>query len=179
MEMITKLTLSILSFIALVLFSITPLQTPAAPSGDGWYGNIALGKQALSHKNAPGLIYVHTTRALPCKKMENETFSDPHVSNRLTQFVRMSVDATQDTSLREQLEIIRVPTIIFLDSQGNEVDRAVGYKTPGDFFQYVDRVLRVHTGEAQEAVFEDSAINILEPREGTTPLRLAIHAPQA
>ena len=45
--------------------------------------------------------------------------------------------------LREQFRVVGVPTIVFIDAQGNEVQaaRVIGYLSPDNFLQQVERAL--------------------------------------
>ena len=48
--------------------------------------------------------------------------------------------------LRQQYRIAGVPTILFLDSDGNEVNeaRVVGFLNPGNFLKKVEKVENTH-----------------------------------
>lgn len=173
-------TINTRGWIPLMVAFLWPLlSTGAADLGEGWFRNLELGRQAMRAKNAPGIVYLYNTRALPCKYMEESTLVDERVRELGADFVRVAVDVTSDAAARERMRIIRVPTVVFLDSTGKEVDRAVGYKDPVDFARYLDRVMQVHRGSLQARTFETMAIDILTPRPGTTPVRLVFRAPQA
>lgn len=167
----------IVALVALSLALWLPLG--AAPPGDQWLRSLELGKQAVVAKSSPGIVYVYTTRALPCKTMEEQTFQDAGVGERLGGFVCIALDATGNARLADSLGIIRVPTVIFLDGTGREVDRAVGFKPPADMIRYLDRVTEYHQGRTGRDIFATSAIDITQPREGSQPFRLSLRAPAA
>jgi thiol:disulfide interchange protein DsbD len=63
-------------------------------------------------------------------------------------FVRLKVDLThfdspESESLRKEFAIAGVPTIVFLDRQGNEVksSRVVGYLPPKEFLERIQPLL--------------------------------------
>lgn len=83
---------------------------------------------------------------IPCKELELNTFTDPAVIQATRDLVRLKVDLTQFDSpeseaLRREYRISGVPTILFIDSEGTEVDgtRIVGFVPPAEFLSIVKK----------------------------------------
>ena len=88
----------------------------------------------------PVLIDFYADWCIPCKELDKITFADPTVQAALADYVLLKVDLTQDKSekasmLKKRYAIKGVPTIIFLDGDGNEESgrRLTGFEAPDAF----------------------------------------------
>lgn len=90
----------------------------------------------------PVVIDFYADWCLPCKEMDEKTFTKAAVVSGLDRFVRVKADLTvaEDAKTQEfirQYKIVGMPTFVFLDSSGNEVpgSRLVGFEPPDKFLQ--------------------------------------------
>ncbi|HEX2059702.1 MAG TPA: cytochrome c biogenesis protein CcdA [Thermoanaerobaculia bacterium] len=97
---------------------------------------------AARAQGKPVVIDFAADWCLPCKELDHKTFTDPRVMAELDRFVRVKADLTvaEDANtqkLTKQYQIVGVPTILFLDSQGKEVTEArlFGFEPPDKFLQ--------------------------------------------
>lgn len=95
----------------------------------------------------PVVIDFYADWCLPCKELDEKTFSDEKVVSALDGFVRVKADLTVSSdattqALTKQYSIVGVPTILFLDAKGNEVPQArlTGFEPPDAFLQRVAQV---------------------------------------
>jgi len=100
------------------------------------YSEGTLAAAKLAHK--PVIIDFYADWCLPCKELDEKTFSDKRVINELDRFVRVKADltATADAkvqALTKQYAILGVPTIIVLDATGAEQSRLTGFEPPEKF----------------------------------------------
>ncbi len=65
--------------------------------------------------------------------MEDSTFTDPKVIALSKSMVFVKVEAKKDTLTREKYKIAGFPTVILMNSSGDEIDRIYGY-APGEEF---------------------------------------------
>jgi thiol:disulfide interchange protein DsbD len=79
---------------------------------------------------------------LPCKELDEKTFTDTRVIKELDRFVRVKADLTaaEDAAtkaLTKQYAIVGVPTQVFIDANGQEVAgaRLVGFEPPDAFLK--------------------------------------------
>ncbi|HEV7238894.1 MAG TPA: cytochrome c biogenesis protein CcdA [Thermoanaerobaculia bacterium] len=106
--------------------------------------------KALADARAAGkpvVIDFYADWCLPCKELDEKTFSDPKVVAELDRFVRVKADLTvpsdeKTKALTKQYGIVGVPTIVFLDSNGAEVEdvRLFGFKPADEFLQHAQAV---------------------------------------
>ena len=85
---------------------------------------------------------------IPCRELDRFTFTDEEVIDAVRPFTRLKVDLTQYESpeaelLRKQFNVDGVPTIVFIDPQGDEVQasRVVGYLGASAFLERVKQAL--------------------------------------
>ncbi len=93
-------------------------------------------------------VFIDFTAAwcLPCKELEIKTFSDARVRESLENWVLLKADMTQFSSgpvekLKQTFGIQGVPTLIFLDGNGQEIKglRTVGFIAPEEMLQKIQK----------------------------------------
>lgn len=121
-----------------VAFAI-PRKHAAAVSWDK-YDAQALASARAAAK--PVVIDFYADWCLPCKELDEKTFTDPAVIAELDRYVRVKADLTvaEDATtqaLTRQYEIIGVPTIVFVDANGAERKdlRLTGFEPPAKFLE--------------------------------------------
>jgi thioredoxin-related protein len=76
-----------------------------------------------------------------CRRLESDTFSTPAVQRELGQIVSLRLDAEKEGAvLADRFGVDSYPTMVFLDPNGNEMDRILGYLPPDKFLGRVDRI---------------------------------------
>ena len=66
-----------------------------------------------------------------CKQMDEVTYTDPQVKEKLNQnYVLLKVDVDNNPSISSKYQAYSLPTMIIIDSNGNEIKRIIGYQSP-------------------------------------------------
>lgn len=115
------------------------LSSTEANAGIRWQPLAATSlDQAVSSKR-PAVVEFAAEWCLPCVEMQHSTFTDPGVLENASRFAMLQADVTESSDENEQLleefGVLGVPTIIFYDGRGNEVDRVVGFVDAEEFRQ--------------------------------------------
>lgn len=81
----------------------------------------------------PLLIDFYTDWCVWCKVLADSTMPDPYVQRFLRNFELGKINAELDTAVADRYRVRSFPTVLLLNSQGEEIDRIVGYLPPEEF----------------------------------------------
>lgn len=95
----------------------------------------------------PVVVDFYATWCIPCKELDDKTFSDKRVAGELDRFTRVKADLTNADDpavqqLTKQYGIIGVPTVVLIDSKGSEnrALRLTGFEKPESFLSRIQQV---------------------------------------
>lgn len=103
-------------------------------------------QDALSEISGRGVIIdFYADWCIPCKELDALTFSDPKVISLSKEFETYKADMTKALSpevegLRERFNIVGVPTVLILNSNGEEVKRITGFINANEFYKMIELV---------------------------------------
>jgi thioredoxin:protein disulfide reductase len=101
----------------------------------------------LEQTDRPVMLVFYADWCVECKKMEQLTFRDIRVSERLQDMLLLHVDVTENTTedqaLLKRFGLFGPPGVIFFSAEGREIDglRVIGYQAAETFLQTVEQVL--------------------------------------
>lgn len=132
---ITRRNITALVFAALIIAILAAVGVNAQPS-IVWYDQE--GMQIAKSQNKPTMIIFYSDRCPACVKLAG-VFVDTQVINMSKNFVPIVGSGGLDS-----LYGIRyVPTIVFTNSQGEEVYRTVGYRDPDTLMEEMRKALEL------------------------------------
>ena len=104
------------------------------------------GMQLSNSNNKPVMIDFYFDGCHWCDELDKNVYTDSRVIVKAKSFVSIKVDIYEESSyngpgLANQYNVQGCPTIIFLDSGGNEVNRIGGYEDANEFLSDMDEAL--------------------------------------
>jgi thiol-disulfide isomerase/thioredoxin len=110
----------------------------AAPSADAPFQDIPLDQAFAAAKKDGKIVMIDffTTWCVPCKRLDKITWPDKDVQEWVAKTaVAIKLDAEKDVETAKRYTIDSYPTILFVKSDGSEIDRLLGFKQPADFLE--------------------------------------------
>jgi thiol:disulfide interchange protein len=89
--------------------------------------NYNTGMSKAENENKPVIIDFYADWCGPCNSMDAELYPDSRVIQKAKSFVMIKVNGDYNRELMDQYNVESYPTIVFLDRNGNEIDRWVGW----------------------------------------------------
>ena len=140
-----------------------------------WSCSSKPGEETLNWQNKPfshvlsqsdkDVVFIdfYTDWCVWCKRLDKDTYSDPKVRDYMgDHFTATRIDAEkgEGINLAAQYHISGYPTLVFVDKNGKEVDRIVGYLPPQPFLAKIDSVAKnIGTAAALESAVADDPNN--------------------
>ena len=120
-------------FMSACIDSTSPSQPSADTPGITWY-SYDEGMEIAQEQNKPVMIDVYTDWCKYCKELDRVVYTDPDVIDLADKFVCIKFNADKHRDLAAKYNPTgRVPTIVFLRSDGTETYRT-GYKGGAEAF---------------------------------------------
>jgi thioredoxin-related protein/tetratricopeptide (TPR) repeat protein len=128
--------------LALFIPALVVLAVACQPGGGVWFkGDAAAAGAAARERDTLVMMEFYTDWCSWCRRLENDTFTDPGVIAVLKEIVPIRVDAEgAGEDLARQYGVDSYPTVVFVDGQGSEVDRILGYLPPAEFVEQTRRI---------------------------------------
>ncbi|MCC7559891.1 MAG: thioredoxin family protein [Methanobacterium sp.] len=123
----------IISLLVLVLsiHTLTSNEIETNTSSIQWGNDLNQAMEEAKKSNKTIFIDFYADWCSYCGDMDEETFTDPQVKEKLTQsYVLLKVDVDKNPDLSSKYRAYSLPTIVIVDSSGNEIKRIIGYQTP-------------------------------------------------
>lgn len=100
---------------------------------------------AVTNTSKATIIDFYADWCIPCKELDAVTFSDPKVIEVSKKFNAYKADMTKSLSdqvetLRNRYNIVGVPTVLVINSKGEEVKRITGFVNSDEFLQIIQSV---------------------------------------
>ncbi len=132
--------------VAPLLMVATLLVTACQQDSGVWFtGDFAAAKARAGERDTLVMLDFYTDWCSWCKRLSEDTFPAPVVATELAAVVPLKVNAEKGgEELAKQYAVDGYPTVVFVNAQGDEVDRIVGFLPPEDF---AEQMKRIRTGD--------------------------------
>jgi thioredoxin-related protein len=129
-------------FLPLFVVATVGIAACARDANKIWFrGEVEDARVAAAARDTLVMIEFYTDWCNWCRRLESDTFSAPEVKRELGRFVSLRRNAEKEgAGLADRFEVDSYPTIVFLDPEGNEMDRILGYLPPDKFLSRVERI---------------------------------------
>lgn len=134
-----------LFYLILSLTIFYKIKLPVASTSENksieWLSSLNDGMEKAKREGKFLFLDFYAKWCTVCKELDEKTFSDKKVVENLRNYVPVRVDVSNGE--REELKrfnVIGIPTVIFLDSNGNELGRFSGFKNPEDFLKEIEEI---------------------------------------
>ena len=104
--------------------------------------------ESAKSNSKPVIIDFYADWCIPCKELDKFTFTNEEVINLSKKYVTLKADLThfqseETNKIREKFNIKGVPTIVFISSDGTEIEdiRLVGYEESDKFIERMQKSL--------------------------------------
>lgn len=127
--------------------------TPSMSRGDErlpWQNDLATAQELSVKHGRPLLIFVMTKNCGFCTKMEQKTWSDDAVNQRLQKaLVPLRLDADKHPEIAAQFGVEDFPTTLIYGANRKLLGHFVGYAPPDRVLQTLDQLLTVGRSNQQ------------------------------
>ena len=117
--------------LGLSIHTLTSKETESNTSSIQWGNDLNQAMEEAKKSNKTIFIDFYADWCSYCGEMDEEAFTDPQVVEKLTQnYVLLKVDVDKNPGLSSKYKAYSLPTMVIVDSSGNEIKRIIGYQTP-------------------------------------------------
>lgn len=99
----------------------------AEEGGIPWTDDVKKAFAAAKQEGKPVLLDTWAVWCAPCKLMDQTTYKDKTVVEAALRFVPLKVDADVHKTIIQRYQIDAFPTVLFLDGEGREITRLLGF----------------------------------------------------
>ncbi|HEX2867932.1 MAG TPA: cytochrome c biogenesis protein CcdA [Ignavibacteriales bacterium] len=134
-----------MAFSVLIIAAAVYMLLPEKKSTPEWkyYSEEAYTTSLKSGK--PMIIDFFADWCIPCKELDGMTFSNARVIDESRRFHTYKVDMTKSLSeetehVRNKFKIVGMPTVLIINSKGEEVRRLTGFVNAEEFYKIISNV---------------------------------------
>jgi thiol:disulfide interchange protein DsbD len=106
--------------------------------------DFAAARAEAASARRPLLVDFPAAWCVACKELDKRTFSDPSVAREAGRFLAVKVDMTHETpateTIKEQNQVVGLPTVIAFDSTGKEAVRCTDFVPAREFLRTLEGV---------------------------------------
>ncbi|HMB44448.1 MAG TPA: thioredoxin fold domain-containing protein [Candidatus Methanoperedens sp.] len=110
--------------------------------GLAFFTEVEPGLLDAKSQGKPVFVYARSKYCGACKQFEAETFTNSSVIDKLNKdFILISIDVDEQKTETRNFRLRATPTEIFLDPNGTEIKRLLGYRTNQTFLDEINKIV--------------------------------------
>lgn len=117
--------------------------TPSAPTHIDWLSSEEDARKKAKARKLPLVVFLFASWAVPAARMQRETWTDPRITVRSSDFVWLWLDVTDADAnaqaMADHFDPTTMPSTILLDDLGHEIGRADGFAGPDEILELLRR----------------------------------------
>jgi thiol:disulfide interchange protein DsbD len=102
-----------------------------------WHDSIRKALMEARRRRVPVVVDAYADWCGWCKKMEEETFTNPRVKQQLRRFALCKLDTEKYPNVTEKYNISGLPTTLVLRPDGQVMERKSGYMGPQKYMSFL------------------------------------------
>jgi len=106
-----------------------------------WYKSFNEGLKVAKEEKKILMVDFEANWCIWCKKLDETTYNAPQVIALSKKFIPVKVNCEEDTVTPSRYGVNGLPTIIFMNFEGQVIHQIVGYREPDDFVVEMKKVL--------------------------------------
>ncbi|MFN3967112.1 MAG: thioredoxin family protein [Endomicrobiia bacterium] len=107
-----------------------------------WVYSLSEGLKLSKEKNKPLMVEFYADWCGYCKKLDNETYSNPDIVKLSEEFICVKINTDKDPDDARKYRVSGLPTIIFLNSNGDIIEKVIGYRNSNDFINIMSGIIK-------------------------------------
>lgn len=142
--------LVILALAGVTLFAYKNVGEEKTIGKISFYTNYDKGLDAAFESGKPVMLVFSASWCGACRQMIKNVFSHDDVANSSTQLVNIYIDVDKaKRQLVNKYEVRYIPSVFFLDYSGETIIQVADRRSPDDFIENIDYMVRIHSYTSQ------------------------------
>lgn len=115
-----------------------------AKTAVNWHKDLDTAHQAALKNNKPIFIVFDASWCTHCRKLENETLSDPKMAHYLNQaFEPVHLDFDEDREIANILKVTSIPCTVVLSAEADLLARKVGFAKVSPYHTMLEKARKL------------------------------------
>jgi thiol:disulfide interchange protein len=106
-----------------------------------WLYDLQGGLAAAKQSNKPLMVDFFAEWCGWCKKLDAEVYTNKDIITLSEKFICVKVDTDKDQANAQKYGVRGLPTIVFMNSDGNAINTIVGYRDSAPFLEEMNKAL--------------------------------------